>query len=839
MFQTEIKSAFTKKFLGLTFVLSAAAMAFAQEKMSVSGNIVDNAGSPVPYASVTFTHKGNSVFNDATLADEKGHYSLQLAPGNYDVSIEAIDFKRLTTTKQVTRPGSLGNIAIEAESSATLTPTQDIEGVTITAQATRPYRVELDKKVYDPSQDVISKGGNLQDVLTNVPSVAVDTDGTVSMRGNSNVRFLINGKPSALLGIDSGANAMQSIPADQIERIEVITNPSSKFEASGTAGILNIILKKAKGMGFNGSVTGSVGYLPSTNLNTNLSWRRGDWSWFVNGGGGYNRREGKNENDTRFFDSAGNTTSFFEQNSLSESESNHYNINAGFVVDLTEKTSFNLSGMARHSNNEGESTLDIFNYGPSRNITSQQIGLGNSFSKNNSLQGDIGLDHKFNDEGHNMFLSFSLQQNKNISNDISERFTGGNLLFGTLTDNNTVNNSMIGKFDYELPIGEQSKLETGYRFDKNKNDYDFLNQEAAGNSPYLVADYFSGNVLYDEMINAGYAQFKSKTGKFGYQAGLRLENTAIDIDYTGLTGESSTKAKNYTGLFPSVFLSYDLGESTNSQLLLNFSRRISRPRSWFMVPYPTSLASRENLFRGNPDLNPEYISSFELGYSFQKRKLTINPTLYYRYTQDETRMVVVPDPTFTNGLNTTPFNIGNEHRYGLDINTNADILPWWRIMGSVDLYGYKSEGVFSDMNYVSEPMSFEGDGFSTRIRLTNTFKVDKNTNLQLQSFFHGGEKTQSYERKNMFVLSLGANRTIWDGNGTIAFNVQDILGTRGRRMISYGEGFERESFMQWMPRTFNLSLTYRFKQGEKVEQPKRRRDNNSNSQNGDDDMLPM
>ena len=277
-------------------MLSAAAFAFAQEKMNVSGQIVDKQNQPVPYASVSFSNKANKLFSDATLTDEKGTYNVALVPGNYDITIEAIDFKKSTLNKQISKPGSLGNFTVEQEGSLTNTKTQDIQGVTIIAQAVKPYRVEIDKKVYDPSLDIVSKGGNLQDVLSNVPSVTVDTDGTVSMRGNTNVKFLINGKPSSLLGIDDGANALQSIPADQIERIEVITNPSSKFEASGTAGILNIILKKDKKMGFNGTVTGTLGYLPRTNLNANLNWRKGNWTWYLNGGGGYNENESSSKN---------------------------------------------------------------------------------------------------------------------------------------------------------------------------------------------------------------------------------------------------------------------------------------------------------------------------------------------------------------------------------------------------------------------------------------------------------------------------------------------------------------------------------------------------------------
>ena len=839
MIKTEITQHLTKKTLGLTFLLSAAAFAFAQEKMNVSGQIVDKQNQPVPYASVSFSNKANKLFSDAALTDEKGIYQLALTPGNYDITVEAIDFKKSTLNKQISTSGNLGNFSVEPENSATSAKTQDIQGVVITAAAVKPYRVELDKKVYDPSTDIISKGGNLQDVLSNVPSVSVETDGTVSMRGNSNVRFLINGKPSALLGIDSGANALQSIPADQIERIEVITNPSSKFEASGTAGILNIILKKTKGMGFNGSVTGSVGYLPSTNLNTNLSWKKGSWTWFLNGGGGYRESEGRNDSDTRFFNPAtGATTSYFEQNSLNKSENDNYNATAGFTVDLSDKTSFNLSGMVRTFESDNNNTVDNFGYDAARNIDSYTQTTAVGTSKNLSLQGDLGLDHKFNDNGHNIYLSLSLQKSDNESDENSREFDQSLFRYGSQGMNNTINKSIIGKIDYELPIGEVSKFEAGYRFDNNNNDYDFLNRETDTFLNYGTVDAYSGNTVYSEAINAVYTQFKSKIDKIGYQLGLRAEHSNIGIDYRSLSGNESSREKNYTGLFPSVFLSYDLG-SSNNQLLLNYSRRINRPRSWFLIPYPTSLANRQNLFRGNEDLNPEYIDSFELGYAIQKKKLTINPTLYYRSTQDETRFVVLSETPGSNVLITKPYNIGNEHQYGLDLNATADLLPWWKIMASADLFGYKSEGEYFDASVMSKALSFEGSGFSTRFRLTNSFKIDKTLSMQLQGFYRGGQKTASSDSKPMYVLNFGANKTIWNGNGTFAFNIQDILGTRGREVTSFGNNFEKESFMRWNPRTFNISLTYRFKQGEKVDQPKRKKDINNNSSGDDEPQGPM
>ncbi|MBV2166623.1 MAG: TonB-dependent receptor, partial [Kaistella sp.] len=347
----EISSIIKRKTLGLTLVLSAASLAFAQQKTQIWGEVTGPQNVKIPYASVNFINTTNKTASDAVLTGENGKYTVSLMPGSYTVSIEAIDFKKYTEKLIVTGSPSVKNFSIVAENTS-LGKTQNIEGVTITAQNTKPYRVELDKKIYDPATDLISKGGNLQDVLSNVPSISVDTDGTVSMRGNTNIKFLINGKPSAMLGIDEGADALKSIPADQIERIEVITNPSSKFEASGTAGILNIILKKSKKLGFNGSVTGTVGYLPQTSLNTNLSWKRGAWSYFINGGGGYSRSKFVNNQEYRSLllpkNMKDRSTFYSKQDNDGKGESNSYNVTTGFVVDLTEKSALNASVMFRN-----------------------------------------------------------------------------------------------------------------------------------------------------------------------------------------------------------------------------------------------------------------------------------------------------------------------------------------------------------------------------------------------------------------------------------------------------------------------------------------------------------
>lgn len=848
MIQIESIRLNSRKTLGLTFLLSAAALSFAQtapqSKQNVTGVVVDQNNTPIPYASITFSSKANMLYSDATLTDENGKYTLELVPGVYDVTIEAVDFKKFTSTGKEISGGDLGSFAIEPESTATLTPTQSIAGVTITAQAARPYRVELDKKTYDPSTDVISKGGSLQDVLTNVPSVSVDTDGTVSMRGNSNVRFLINGKPSALLGIDDGANALQSIPADQIERIEVITNPSSKYEASGTAGILNIILKKSKKIGFNGSVTGSVGYLPQTNLNTNLSWRRGNATWFVNGGGGLRNSKSTNENDATFQDrGVVNQLLTSSARSLNKNEMKFYNGSAGIVYDFSDKTSANASITLRKFEGESDGTVDTwmtYNDIDDSN-TSAAFPLFKSrntigYNDNHAIQGDFGLDQKIGDYGQNISFSLSLQKNVSDNNsDITETRNGAFFRIDE-TLQNTENKSIVGKIDYELPIGEVSKIEAGYRFDNNDNNYDYT----VWNDRVINPD-FTSVTNYKEQFHAFYLQFKSKIGdRFAYQLGLRDEISKVDVDFRSLSSQEPAISKSYNDFFPSVFLSYDLAK--NNQLLLNYSRRINRPRSWFLVPF-NSYNDSDNIFSGNPDLNPSYVNSYELGYSLQKNRVTFNPTFYYNDEKGETQMVNLYNFE-RQRFETKPYNIGSEQRYGLDLNFTYDPFTWLKFMGSLDLFGYKSDGEFTYTTLVDgtpqeRTLSFNGDGFSTRARLNTTFRIDKTFNIQLQGFYRGGQETDTSKSDAMYALNLGASKTIWDGNGTFSFNIQDIFNTRSRTNYTFGDGFERKSYMQWNPRQFNLTFTYRFKQGDEVNNQRRKKDINSNAVGDQEEMPPM
>ena len=796
-----------KKTIGLTFFLGAFMVAQAQEKQSISGKIVDEHGSGIPYTSIEFNHKSRTSLSDATLTDEEGNFTLALPFGHYTIFVDAIGFQSKSLEMEINGATNIGNIILTAAKSST--KEKEIEGITITAKAS-PYKVELDKKVYSVEQDLSSRGGSLQDVLNNVPSVSVESDGSVSMRGNSNVKFLINGKPSSILGItDDSSDALKNIPADQIDRIEIITNPSSKFEAEGTAGILNIILKKASSLGFNGSVSGSLGYEATSRLNTNLSWNYGKWTWFINGGGGISKQKSENISDIFYK----NTNEYLNLITIRKPEMKNYNFNAGFSYNISENTSVNASFttnnmfMDQDTSQQNISTLTGMTYRNTKGL-----------DENKNIQVDTGFEHKFNNKGHLLSLSGSYQNSKNNSdNDIFDNRNATQTLYQYNNIANFSQKTWIGKLDYELPIGEHSKLEAGARFDYKDNNIDtYYAGISSGNS--LVISDVTGSNNYTEKNSAFYAQFKSKIHRFGYQLGLRNENIYIDI-HSNNSAEASQKSKSYSEFFPSAFLSYDITD--RSQLGLNYSRRIKRPKSFEIIPV-MRIQSDPNRFMGNADLNPSFVNSFELSYNYTRSKWNINPTLYYKRATDAIDFLTI-EGTYINPFTgsasdyilSTPYNLGTENKFGLDLNYSISPTNWLRLFGNVNLFRYKNEISYNNITTNNE-------GNSTKAKITAGLRLDKSLNIQIQGDFRGGQKSYNTAQQDSYSMNFGISKNIWNNMGTIGFSIQDVFNSRKMKSYTDSDTFTRYAEMQMRPRQFMFTFSYRFKNNDaKESKPKK------------------
>ncbi|MGB3453723.1 MAG: TonB-dependent receptor [Moheibacter sp.] len=809
-----------KKTLSASLLLSFI-FSFSQS-FNIKGKVTDNQSKALEYAIVSVLNPDTFDEVSGSVTDANGLFSVDVPAGKYLLNIESFTGNSIEQEINVTKNENLGTFKINETSVVTL------EGATLSGASTPVYRMELDKKVYDVSKDPMTKGRSLSEALENVPSVQVDGEGNVSLRGNENVRILIDGKPSALIGISDPAQALQSLPADIVDRIEVVTNPSARYEAEGSAGIINIILKKGKLKGLNGSVNVSGGIPATASASVNLNYRTGKWNIFTNFGYRYSNWERKNSSKTTRFNSDG-IPRYEEMNGESTRKNNGFNLMLGTEYYLTDKGTFTISGSYRKQGGDDDSDLNYLDFDADRNQTASSTRTQRQDSDGYDIEGNFNYKHEFNDKGH----EFTVDVRSNYSEDTKD---GSLREIGNVVDSSertanfeTRNNTTISA-DYVYPFGEKGKLEIGARGDITGMLTDFK-VDSLANDGWVPKDKFFTRTDYMQNVYAAYVQFGQAFGKFSYFAGIRMENS--DITVKSIL-DNSTVNKNYTDFFPSLFLNYEF-ESTD-QLQLSYSRRIRRPRGWFLIPF-SSYSDNRNLFMGNPDLNPQYTDSYEMSYVTKLGKLMVTPNVYYSITHDNIQRYQSINED--GAIVSRPINVGTDERYGGDLTFTYRPFRWWNMMGNVNLYGYKTRGQHTDTytdietgETTTQVTNFDGEGFSWFGRLSNTFNLPSKFSVQLSGMYRAGNKTAQSERKPMYGADLSVSKDLFNDNATITASVRDLFNTRSFRSTSFGENFFMESEFRWGVRSVNVSFTYRFNQS-KRDQRKRQQ---QNQENGDFDM---
>ncbi len=783
-------------------VLFLSLISFGQN-FTLSGKVTDMQNQPLEYTTISIQNPDTFDEIAGTVTDVEGNFSVETPAGSYILYIETFTGNTYEQPIEVTQNKILGNFKMEENSVVNL------EGATITS-STPIYRMELDKKVYDLSQDQMAKGSSLSDALQNVPSVQVDGDGNISLRGNENVRILIDGKPSSLVGISDPATALQSLPADVVERIEVVTNPSARFEAEGSAGIINIILKKGKLRGFNGSVNINGGIPTTAGVSANLNYRTAKWNFFTNLSYRYAERVRKGNSYTTRFDSLG-VPRYEDMNSESTRINNGYNIMLGTEYYLDDRNTFTVSGSYRNGKNENQSDIFYSDYDADLFNTANSIRTEREKENDYSAEGNFNYKHEFLDPGHEFTVDVrgnyseetelgDLRENGNAVNSIERSFSS------------EYQNRVIISADYVYPFSEKGRFELGARGETEGTLTDFKVDSLASET-WISKPEFSNKTDYRQNIYAVYAQYGQGFGNFSFFAGLRMENS--DITVKSILNENTTR-KNYVDLFPSLFLNYEF--ENEDQLQVSYSRRVRRPRGWDLIPF-TSYSNNRNLFMGNPDLDPQYTDSYELSYVTKIGKLMITPNVYYSNTQDNIQRYQSINES--GAIVTRPINVGTEQRYGGELTFTYRPVKWWNIMGNVNLFGYKTEGEYTDVfinqngDTVSTTTNFDGDGFSWFGRLNNTFTLPAKFSLQLSGNYRGGVKTAQSERKPMYAVDLSVNKDLFKDKATITLSVRDLFNTRVFEMESFGDNFYLESQNRWNVRSVNLTFTYRFNQSKK------------------------
>jgi outer membrane receptor for ferrienterochelin and colicins len=804
----KLKSVLTILIL-ITQFLSFAQVNPQVAKIKITGKVIEKISKqPLEYATITFTKTTSQKSVAGGITNPKGEFDIDVTPGIYDIKIEFISFKpTILKQKNIQKSTSLGVIALEEDAS-------QLNEVVVRAEKSS-VEIKLDKKVYNVGQDMMVKGGTVSDVLDNVPSVSVDTEGNVSLRGSDNIRILIDGRPSYAVNI---AEALKQLPADAIDKVEVITNPSARYDAEGGSGLINIILKKGKNQGFNGTFIASTGIPETYGATANVNYKTEKLNYFTTLGYNHRTNEGGGKTNSEYFNEDGSAKNFLDEKRDTKRTRNGFDARAGIEWTVAPNTFWTNAINYGKDNGENNDLINYTNFDAAHNFTgsSNRLGIGNTGGED--VEYTSNLIKNFNDKGHKLTVDASISRNTDDNQSI---ITSDNVYNNT--SNNQAQKQAQIQADYVLPIGEGSQFEAGYKgsFGDLNNQYYVLDDQG------LRIDNLSNTLEYKEKINALYSQYGFKLNKFSYLLGLRWEDTNIEVN---LLDTNSFNSKKYNNFFPSAFVNYEISDQSN--LTVSYSKRLTRPRGRFMNP-AVNYASNVNIFQGNPDLDPSLTNKFDFGYIKRWDKVTFNTSAYFEDTKDVFSFVRSPTGDEVNGIPvilSRPINLGKEQKFGFEFTLNYSPFKIWRLNSNFNLYNVKTTGENSytdtNGNLVVQNLNNQASTWFTRIssKLTLPKKID----WQLNATYNGEQKTAQGKNLGQFSMNTAFSKDVLKDKATIAFNISDIFNSRKMRSYTYLNNQTSYGEMQWRKRQFNLSFTYRFNK------PKSEKDKNNMQPKNDD-----
>ena len=792
-----------KKIL-LFFVLTSTSLLYSQNsEVIVTGTVTDSETNiPLEYATISVFNVNSEDAINGVITDSNGEFSIELSKGNYDFKVEFISFKiKYYRNITVNNPLSLGTIELSIDENI-------LDEIEVIGEKTE-IEIKLDKTVYNIGKDLTLKGSSVSDVLDNLPSIEVDIEGNVSLRGNESVRILINGKPSGLVGISSN-EALKQFPSESVEKVEVITSPSARYNAEGTAGIINIILRRSKLTGFNGSLSLNSGYPERYGVSANLNYRTKKLNFFNNIG--YNTRtsEGSFVNETEYYtDQAINN--FLNENGVRGSERNSNYLNTGIEYFISDKTSVVGSYVFRKSDGFTNNTNNVNQNFNSISKFSERLEKESEIDDTNEFS--INLTHDFNKEGH--VLTMDYQKEKSSENE--NGFISNSQLKPILTkylsekvNTDEIQESELFKIDYVLPIKKDGQFELGFRRSNQHQDIDYLAKNEDLNGDFINDLNLSNTLLYNEKVNAFYTQYGNKKNKFSYLLGLRYEESKTTVKQLA---NNTNNVKNYNDFFPTLNLSYQIKE--DETITFGYNRRIRRARSYFINPFP-SKSSATNIFQGNPNIDPTYSNGIDLGYLKRYEKLTLNGSIYYRketgvftFISENTGDFVLVNEILVPVLRRTPINLASNKQIGLELNANFNQSKNWRLNGSLNFYESETLGEYMGIVYDSKNLTWSG-------RLSNNLKLFSSVDWQTSFRYRAPQKTAVSERKASIYSNTAFSKDLLKDKITLTFKVNDIFETGKWRIESFNENYRSYSESNWRGgRTLELNLIYRFNQKKK------------------------
>ncbi len=754
----------------------------------VEGQVVDETNqTPLEFATVSVYNAVDSSLVGGGTTDIDGNFQFELEPDTYYMIFNFLAYETETIDDiEVEAKGAsvdLGKITM-AESGATLA---EVEVVAEKSQ----MQLQLDKRVFNVGKDLSNTGVNAAEMLDNVPSVTVDIEGNISLRGSQNVRILINGKPSGL--VMGSENALQQLSGDIIERVEVVTNPSARYDAEGEVGIINIILKKGRKDGFNGSLTLNTGVPSTLGGSYNLNWRKEKFNLFSSLGVNYRENIGGGSNFQR--STRGGTLSIFESESDRRRKRLSGNFRFGGSYFFSPSSTLTGSVILSKSDGENLSTTTYRDLDENLDLVSTTVRTNDEEDNGNEQEYSLSYEKTYSSRDHKLNIDFKwIEESDRELGDFEQTSTFENSVLLQRSDNTENERNAFISADYVQPVGEGGKFEAGVRATLREidNDFSLLEQNAVG--IFEPVPNFDDELRYTENIYAAYLMFGNKSNKFSYQFGLRGEYSDVG---TELSVSGDRNDRNYFNLFPTAHFSYEI--TAEDQVQLSYSRRLSRPRFWYLLPFP-SFDDIRNQYQGNPNLDPEYSNSFELGYLKYWDKGSLLSSVYYRYrTGVIDRITVVNDDGTTSRL---PVNLSTQDAYGIEFNFNQDITDAWNFNANWNFYREITNGSF-------EGISLDNDAITWSSRVRTELDITDALGAQLSFNYRAPQNTAQGRSLSVYRMDIGAVLEVFNGKGTVSLNVRDVFNTRKWRRIVEQENFFSESEFQWRGRTARLSFTYR------------------------------
>ena len=785
------------------FILSGQNKAIAQsnEKLKITGKIIDNqANIPLAYASIRLFKSADSSFVAGAITDETGGFVVDILAGNYYALSEFIGYKPHFTSglklTAATSPLKLANIKLSSSA-------RNLEEVTVQAEKSS-MELSLDKKVFNVGKDLANAGGTAIDILTNVPSVAVDVEGNISLRGTGNVRILIDGKPSGLVSI-KGGGGLQQLQGSMIERVEIITNPSARYEAEGMGGIINIVLKKERKEGFNGSFDIITGYPANFGAAANVNYRRKNLNFFINYTMSYRNTPGRNFLYQELY--RNDSTFIMERDMHSRLKGQNNSARGGLDYYFNAKNVLTAAYTWRTSKGKRFSTLNYRDY---ISNTNNLVGFTNRTQDETETEpnSEYALTYKktFNRKGQELTADVRYLDNwENSDQYYNENIfkPDGSKSAPSILQravNFETEKQLLFQIDYVHPFGKDGKLEAGVRSSSRDmtNDYTVTQQNNDGG--WTTLPNLTNDFLYEENINAAYGIMGNKFRKLSYQVGVRAEWTGVT---TELRTTREVNERKYANLFPSVHITYELAKQNAVQL--SFSRRVRRPQYNDLSPFATYSDNR-NYWSGNPDLNPEFTNVFDAGHIRYFEKGSVTSSVYYRHTNG--KIISIRRVQENGNSYTRPENLGTEDAYGAEFTSSFVPYQWWKLDGSVNFFRAITDGTSVDSD-------FKSDTYSWFVRATSRFTLWKTTDLQLRGNYEAPQQTPQGRRKSLATLDLALSRDILKNNGTLTLSVIDVFNSRRFRSITEGANFYTRNSSQGRLRQINLTLNYRLHQAKK------------------------